>query len=304
MSSGSRFYNFREGDRSEYLAVYFFSALGLVTTVPRQEDIGFDLVCSIADQEVGRLTFNDQYLVSVKSLSTPDIVLLPAKSDEDEAKEKTDESYAHISWLFRNELTLLLAVVDKETQTIRVYSTLPTWFIYYENRHECAAMTLRPRIDGVEGHPNVDRPQRIGDVKGFPGCGHYEVDLGYPILTATLSELLDKDKIRAMKMRLRFAIMFGRMSILNAQLGTPYFYWFAVTYLDETCPRAGFFGNQMPDVPEAQKQVYSMIAPTLISLALLYKTKKDTDSFNAVMHLMKSVPEKFIAPEVRQELGM
>lgn len=110
--SGSRFHNFREGDRSEYLAVFFFSALGLVTTIPRQEDIGFDLVCSIADQEVGRLTFNHQYLVSVKSLSTPDIELLPAKSDEELEKTKTEESFAHIAWLFRNELTLLLAVVD------------------------------------------------------------------------------------------------------------------------------------------------------------------------------------------------
>lgn len=41
MSTGTRFHNFREGDRSEYLAVYLLSRLGLVTQVPRQEDIGF-----------------------------------------------------------------------------------------------------------------------------------------------------------------------------------------------------------------------------------------------------------------------
>jgi hypothetical protein len=43
--SGVRLYNRLQGDRSEYLAVYILSALGLVTQAPRQEDIGFDLVC-------------------------------------------------------------------------------------------------------------------------------------------------------------------------------------------------------------------------------------------------------------------
>lgn len=63
--SGARLFSFREGDRSEYLAQYLLSGLGLVTPVPRQEDIGFDFVCSIADEQVGVLTFNQQYLVSI-----------------------------------------------------------------------------------------------------------------------------------------------------------------------------------------------------------------------------------------------
>lgn len=62
MSTGTRFYNWREGDRSEYLAVYLLSALGLVTQVPRQEDIGFDLVCNLAEQESGIQSFRHHYL--------------------------------------------------------------------------------------------------------------------------------------------------------------------------------------------------------------------------------------------------
>lgn len=293
LMSGSRFHNYREGDRSEYLAIYFFSALGLVTSVPRQEDIGFDLVCSIADQEVGRLTFNHQYLVSVKSLSTPDIRLFPTESE--------DGSLPHIHWLFRNELTLLLAVVDKETQTIRVYSTLPIWFVYFENP-DCGAMTLRPRIKPVEGHPDVGRPRKGDAVKEWPGSFHYEVDLGYPILTATVADLLDKDKIRYMKDLLRWAILYGRLSSIQVELGVPYFYWFARTNLENKRPIPAFYANPFPDVKEAQDHVYARVAPTLISLALLYKSKSDEDSLKAVLHLMRSVPAHFIPDVVRAEL--
>src|SRR5882672_5134928 len=48
--SGVRLYNRRQCETSEYLADHILSALGLVTQVPRQEDIGFDLVCNLAEQ--------------------------------------------------------------------------------------------------------------------------------------------------------------------------------------------------------------------------------------------------------------
>src|SRR5206468_1915967 len=80
--SGTRSSNFRSGDRSEYLTVYLLSALGLVTEVPRQEDIGFDLVCNLAEQESGILSFRHHHAVSVKSASKPRVVLDPPESKE------------------------------------------------------------------------------------------------------------------------------------------------------------------------------------------------------------------------------
>lgn len=81
MPSPTKLHNPREGDRSEYLAVYLLSRLGLVTQVPRQEDIGIDLFCSLADQESGTLTFGHQFAVSVKSASLPQIILEPPPSE-------------------------------------------------------------------------------------------------------------------------------------------------------------------------------------------------------------------------------
>lgn len=289
----TRYFNFREGDRSEYLATYFFSAVGLVTPVPRQEDIGFDLVCSIADQETGRLTFNYQYLLSVKSLSTPNIDLKPAKSE--------DGSLPHIAWLFRQELPLLLAVVDKEGQEVRVYSTLPIWFLYFENR-DCGSVSLVPRTTD-EQWGDVGRLVKGDELDNLKGSFHYTVDLGHPIVRATIADLANVEKLRSIKKSMRAAVNYGRISALQVQLGVPYFYWFAKTQPDGSLPTPAFYAQEVPDVKEAQDYVYSRIAPTLISLAMLYKTKKDAVNLEAVAKLLAAVPHGVIPDVVRAHIS-
>ncbi len=78
--SGTRSHNLREGDRSEYFAQVLHSGLGLCTPIPRQEDIGFDFVCNLSDQESGILTFGHPYIVSVKSASSAEIDLEPTEA--------------------------------------------------------------------------------------------------------------------------------------------------------------------------------------------------------------------------------
>jgi hypothetical protein len=170
----SRLHNYREGDRSEYLAVYLLSALGLVTQVPRQEDIGFDLVCSVADQETGRLTFNHQFLVSLKSRSSPNIVLKPDKGNE--------RNSIHIQWLYRLELPFFLGVVDKKQNELALYSTLPIWFIPYGGHfRSCGTLRLRPRLSS-RNTADVGAPRAIPGVRDKWGRSEWLVDLGHPIV--------------------------------------------------------------------------------------------------------------------------
>ncbi|NIP97713.1 MAG: hypothetical protein GWO24_31475, partial [Akkermansiaceae bacterium] len=63
--SGKQVFNWREGDRNEYLAEFLLSAVGLVTPVPRQGDVGVDLFCSLVDQEKGATTFGYPFLVQL-----------------------------------------------------------------------------------------------------------------------------------------------------------------------------------------------------------------------------------------------
>ena len=59
----SRYYNWREGDRSELLADFLLSGIGLSTPVRRQDDVGFDFYCTIGDQEKGILTFGFPFII-------------------------------------------------------------------------------------------------------------------------------------------------------------------------------------------------------------------------------------------------
>ena len=96
-----------------------FLGLGLSTPIPRQEDIGIDFLCSLADQRSGVLTFGNPYLVSVKSLSKPNIVLEPTEA------AITENNPRHLHWLFRQELPLFLGVVDKGAFSMRLYRRDP-----------------------------------------------------------------------------------------------------------------------------------------------------------------------------------
>ncbi len=285
--SGTRLFNFRQGDRSEYLATYFFSAIGLVTPVPRQEDIGFDLVCSIADQETGNLTFNNQFLVSVKSLSSPNIELHPT--------DNPNESLPHLSWLYRQELPLLLALIDKDNQEVRVYSTLPVWFLYFEGK-PCGSMSLIPRID-PEFTDDVSRPrQEEHELSTIPGKYHFNVDLGHPIVRATINDISDTDKLKVIKDQLRYGVNIARSTITHAQLGIPYFYWFHKTYPDGSKPNSAFITYAI----QSDRQNFQYTAPALISMAMHYKFISDQAKLEAIVQLLKSFPPKTIPEPVKE----
>jgi len=290
--SGSRLFNFRQGDRSEYLAQYLLSGLGLVSPIPRQEDIGFDFVCSVADQEKGSLTFNHQYLISVKSLSSPTIELEPPKD--------WDDSLPHIGWLFLLELPLILGVVDKAQSSIALYSTLPVWFIYYENP-DCGSITLIPRVNSDDAR-NVDRPKRGTPITQKPDTFHYDVDVGHPITILREADLHDGKRIKEIKDRLRLALRFARLTILHTRIGVRHFYWFAETSADGSRFNPAFYYDDLPNDPEIQNRVFKEIAPTLVSLAMLYKSQKNSDLLLATGKLLNQAPASTIPDLIKKHL--
>lgn len=125
---------------------------------------------------------------------------------------------------------------------------------------------------------------------------------GAMILRMTIGDIADPDKVRAAKKALRIAVYYGRLTSLHVQLGVPYFYWFAKTSPDGGLPTPAFFANQLPDVKEAKDHVYSRIAPTLISLAMLHKARNDQKNLDAVVQLLGMCPPEAIPELVRQHL--
>jgi len=227
MSTGTRHADFRQGDRSEYLAVYILPAVGLVTQVPRQEDIGFDLVCNLSEnnQYSDLLSFQYHYAVSVKSASKSKAILAPPKSLQ------SDKNYTgHFDWLFNFELPLMLAVVNKNKQTLSLYSTLPAWFLYYLNRNEIGIIELVPRMNMKGPNPAVDKPKAIGPDDKAGGRIRFQVDLGFPIAVISVADLQKADLLEEKKLVIQRAIELGAASARFAQTHTPFFWWIIKTH--------------------------------------------------------------------------
>ena len=70
---GGLYWPFWQGTRSEYLAHYILSALGVAVKVPHEEDIGADFYCSLADFDGLRMTFRSPFIIQIKSVSEKEV---------------------------------------------------------------------------------------------------------------------------------------------------------------------------------------------------------------------------------------
>jgi hypothetical protein len=298
--SGVRLYSYREGDRSECLAQFFLSALGLCASIPRQEDIGFDFLCSIADQEGGILTFGYPYLISIKSRSDPCIRIKPTKSAIKRNK------FQHLAWLFRQEQTIFLGVVDKDAMCLSIFSLLPVWFLYYNDGEQIGSLSLNPRFDPKDAS-DVGPPRRGKELKIWPAHYHYEVDLGHPVAIIDFPKIQNEDRLRATKKLLRLAVELGERNLVHSRLMIPHFYWCAKTLPDASAIQPAFYYNPVPPGEVARKTILNGLAPSLISFALHFKNNGDSTSLQACVRLLSQVPPDTIPPVIREripELGL
>lgn len=293
--SGVRSYSYREGDRNEYLAQFLLSGLGLCTPIPNQEDIGFDFSCTLADQEMGVLSFGYPYLVSVKSASDATVSCMPTAACIKVGSQR------HIDWLFRQNLPIFLAAVDRDKVALKIYSMIPLWFIYYEGGTTCGSLKMVPRTDPNDVH-DVGRPNKSDEIKDWPGMFHFEVDLGHPIAEIGIDTLKDKEALKAAKGRLRKAIYFAELNLLHFKLGIPHFYWFAKTPADGTEFVPAFYYLPVPPNAEDRKRIMKELSPSLISFALHYQQTGAEKHLEAVRTLLSDVPKEEFPEVIREQL--
>jgi hypothetical protein len=113
--------NFHEGDRSEYLAEYILSTIGFCEPVSRPSDhFHTDIFVALAERKTvvqcEKKTYNE---LTANGL----VVGMQVKSDTEpfdiKAKDGTDCHY-----LLRSSLPFYICIIDKDTQSIRIYTTL------------------------------------------------------------------------------------------------------------------------------------------------------------------------------------
>jgi len=231
-------------------------------------------------------------MVSIKSLSSPNIEL-PAPEKRRDQK--------HIEWLFRQDTPLFLGIVDKSEVSLRLYSLLPLWFIYYEGGLKCGSLTILPRVDSSD-LSDVGRPKRGDELPALPGMYHYDVDVGHPVAEITIHSIKDEDRLRAAKNSLRIAIRYARLNLVHFQLGIPYFYWFAKTFPDGSALQPAYFCLSVPPEADHQERILGELAPSLICFALHYKAVGNAERLAAIGLLLSGLPREFFPLEVRDHL--
>jgi hypothetical protein len=168
---GFRLFSFRQGDRSEYLALYALSRVAFVTPVPRQEDVGVvDFRCVLARHEGRRDIPKGTFNVQVKSRGST----LGLNEGE-------------IRWLSTNmDSPLFMCVVDKKNMTIALYSCQHVWSALFYRMHP-RAIRLLPKKTGPNGVRYVHYPLDIGDPV-VDMDGEFDVFLGQPVIEMSVDD--------------------------------------------------------------------------------------------------------------------
>lgn len=215
--SGIRLYNFREGDRSEYLANYLLSGMGLVTAVPRQEDIGFDFYCQLADQETGYLTFGFPFVIQIKSQGINSITygnLIPQNWKAEDIK-----------WMFRLEIPLFIGIVCKQKMRLEIYNTSTLNFIYFLYPN-ASFLELKPRLAWSSEEILPPTRELLPNWEHDKGDGYkYCVDLGNPIITIENENIYNQETLKNKKDMLRKIVFLEQENYLFRKLKVPYLRW-------------------------------------------------------------------------------
>lgn len=99
--------NFRSGDLVEQLGMYLLQSVALVAPVPRTEDVGIDVVCTlISDYNQYSYLAEDSFYVQIKSNGVKEI----------------EYSDVEVEWLTNLKLPFFIAIVDKEETKVSLYS--------------------------------------------------------------------------------------------------------------------------------------------------------------------------------------
>lgn len=216
--SGQLWSTFREGNRSEYLAQYLMSAVGLCAPVIRQEDIGVDFYCAVAQQAGIALTFRSPFSLQVKSSD---------QAIEYGGADKKGEWKRHeIEWLRRQELPLLIGIVSKTDREIRIYSTQMLAHVFNQMPFP-GQLVLDPDQSKDSQHdvPHAHRRDKPSLPDGHGDQHVWDVPLGPPVAIASIDTIEDPAQLAKIRESLIRAVHLDAMNLKYRGLGCRYNQW-------------------------------------------------------------------------------
>jgi hypothetical protein len=190
---GSVAANFHEAGRSEYLAHYVFSGFGTSFLVPRQEDIGIDLFCTLAERHGQHAWAMSPYTVQVKSADGP---------------WKISGRNA-IAWLINHPLPVFFCVANATQLRFRVFQTSPRFHLW-----SLVQSDLPDEITLVPGTGPNGRCLEW-DPKGWT------FSLSAPIADFTVGDLSNKKQFTTIRKVFEWWLAYEDDNIMRFRMGVP-----------------------------------------------------------------------------------
>lgn len=187
--------NFRSGDLAEQLGLYLLQSVALVAPVPRTEDIGIDVVCTlISEYDQYSYLAEDSFYVQIKSGSVREI----------------EYSDVGVQWLTNLKLPLFVAVVDKAETKVSIYTCKRLYdaIALKKDRKEIKLILAENKNENI--FDLVDEEQT-------------DIFLGPPIVEWKLSNLMNEETtlfFNVMKEHIR--IIHEAMELYTIGCGTSY----------------------------------------------------------------------------------
>lgn len=274
--------NFFQGNRSELLADFLLSAIGIATPVRRQFDHGIDFYCNLIKSGNSKyLTFGYPFAIQIKSISKSDVVFGSKENWKPES----------ISWLFENELPFFIGIIDKKKTSLDIYDTTGLWQLYLNDEKNFSQIILRPGTrEKTEWRANITSV-RLENWDASNGDSHtHIVDLGNAIISIN-SEDLQNENILSSKIEiLREAIKIEQENIIRRNLGIKCFKEIKANATNETYCQWGMNFRDFEE--EYIPKVYDSLRLPLISLSLNLTRHGKKEELDLLKSLLKKIPKE------------
>jgi hypothetical protein len=273
--TGSTSVNLRGGARSEYLAQFVFSSFGTAIPVPRQEDTGLDIYCTLLEPVGRRAWPRSYYSVQVKSNLEPWVF----------------DGAESVRWIIEHPLPIFLSVVLKSEARILVYHTTP--------RFSAWALPTHPnRLELILG---TETKAQTVDWNWSAESNTF--NLRAPILNFTIQELLNDDFRARIADVLKFWIDYDVGNLARIRNGMPTF-WVPCDYETNQIKFSGWMQQGGPFRDDLLQLARNRAKELLGLLATHYFKEKDLVSATIyAMALRRLSPEGHSEPRGPDDPG-
>ena len=261
---GLQLASFWEGNRAELFATYALSSVAAVVNVPRPFDFGLDLLCTLTHQDNNLLHAGKAFGVQVKAASAQKVQY--GGLDAKKRKWKKHE----IDWLFGQDQPIILCIVDLKQWRVRLYSTIPIWWLRWMRGPNLGEVVLEPDLEAdsskSRGYSRTQLELGEDDLECGDGYSH-SVPLGKPIFDIELKQQETKEYRDNLRLCLDRWLELDYRNIIHYRMQVPFTSEWA-DWEPNTPPgpvvKFRHYHNSMPD-----KNIYNILssmAPASVAL--------------------------------------